>query len=332
MLRQRLAAMEQEIQRLRAASSSTRETQPSTAAVAAESSSSSSLSAPVSAPAPSPATFLPNDLTLQCKPPEVTQPLLNFDGTVHPSSLNLASPTLEVGARQQNDNVNHNGASSQAVQPVEPAPGSTQYPAAILCDLQCQPAGRLQTAAAATSLMTPLRNFLHLFFLQTMMMMTRPTSSFLASHPLMQILWSLRHGRPLLPSKRLLLRNTMSRFFPWMMILLITTPLLDQSSSTLKTQAAATCPGRLRLLHRFLSLNPTLARPLRDATRRALLRSAVGAGSSSGRGRLSSRPPWLNRRLLLTTIRAIDHIMVQRRRSITRRGKSSSSTSTTSRA
>ncbi|KAL4780498.1 bZIP transcription factor HacA [Aspergillus varians] len=136
----------------------------------------------------------------------------------------------------------------------------TQHPAAMLCDLQCQSAGskemevpsRFSTSEPALS--TNLQMTLQLLFLT----MTSTAYSTVI-HPLSQILQSLKTGSPLMFSTQEIYQHF------HLILWLILTPSLSPS----KTSSSRTA-FRIRLLARLLACNPALARPLRDATGRAL--------------------------------------------------------------
>ncbi|KAL4923334.1 transcription factor HAC1 [Aspergillus undulatus] len=136
----------------------------------------------------------------------------------------------------------------------------TQHPAAMLCDLQCQSADSKEMAAPFRFLTseplssTSLRMTLQLLFLT----MTSAAYSTVI-HPLSQILLSLKTGSPLAFSTQEIYQH--SHLILW----LILTP----SLSPLKTSSNPTA-FRIRLLARLLACNPAMARPLRDATGRAL--------------------------------------------------------------
>ncbi|CEL11428.1 Putative BZIP transcription factor HacA [Aspergillus calidoustus] len=137
----------------------------------------------------------------------------------------------------------------------------TQHPAAVLCDLQCQSAdskemevpSRFLTSATPSSSMS-LQMTLQLLFLT----MTSAAYSTVI-HPLTQILQSLKTGSPLAFSTEEIYRH--SHLILW----LILTPSLSPSKTSSNPTAF-----RIRLLARLLACNPAMARPLRDATGRAL--------------------------------------------------------------
>lgn len=181
-----------------------------------------------------------------------------------------------------------------------------QHPAAVLCGLQCPSVDSTQMEAPSPSLTSAsavdltLQMTLRLLFLT----MTSTASSTVIL-PLTQILRSLKTGSPLTFSTA-----EISRHFP-LILWLISTPSLSSPSrpSTRPTVF------RMRLLARLLACNPALARPLRDATGRALQRavsarvspadlSGVEAGAADG---------W-SWEALLTLIWAIDCLQTPGRR------------------
>ncbi len=188
----------------------------------------------------------------------------------------------------------------------EATPDVTQHPAAMLCpsDLQCPSAASKEQESATvvpspsstSSFQLTLATTLQLLFLT----MTSVASSTVTS-PLLRILHSLKTGSPLALSTAEIYQH-----FP-LIHWLISTPSLSPST--------ATGPSfRMRLLTRLLACSPALARPLRDATGRALQR-AVSEQVFSPRGMASATSEggstWTS---LLTMAWAIDSITSQSRR------------------
>ncbi|KAJ5152808.1 Transcriptional activator hacA [Penicillium canariense] len=187
----------------------------------------------------------------------------------------------------------------------EASPDVTQHPAAMLCplDLQCPSAASKESEAApsrssTSSFQLTLATTLQLLFLT----MTSAVFSTVTS-PLLRILHSLKTG-----SRLALSTAEIYQHFP-LIHWLISTPSLSPST-------AATGPVfRMTLLTRLLACSPALARPLRDATGRAL-QLAVSEQIVSPRGTGSvdaaqGRPTWES---LLTMAWAIDRIDAQSRR------------------
>ncbi|KAI2786809.1 Transcriptional activator hacA [Penicillium oxalicum] len=188
----------------------------------------------------------------------------------------------------------------------EASPDVTQHPAAMLCpsDLQCPSVASKESESAPAGLsLSSTSNFqltlattLQLLFL-TMTSVASSTTIF----PLLQILHSLKTGSPLALSTAEIYQH-----FP-LIHWLISTPSLSPSTAT------GPC-FRMRLLTRLLACSPALARPLRDATGRAL-QLAVREQTLNPQGTRSAsseeRPTWTS---LLTMAWAIDSITSQSRR------------------
>lgn len=156
-----------------------------------------------------------------------------------------------------------------------PATDATQHPAAMLCDLQCPSAmgaSRCSTPAPAQAIT-----------MWQLLCLTMTSAAFsTVIHPLSRILRSLKTGSPLAVSST---EEISSRLFP-LIQWLISTPTLSSSTTTTTTTATSNSTSknskppifRMRLLARLLACSPALARPLRDATGRAL-QLAVSEGS-----------------------------------------------------
>ncbi|KAL4891395.1 hypothetical protein BDV59DRAFT_69252 [Aspergillus ambiguus] len=174
----------------------------------------------------------------------------------------------------------------------------TQHPAAMLCDLQCQSRDSKEMEARSPSLTSgqaatlTLQMTLQLLFLT----MTSAASSTVIL-PLTRILQSLKTGSPLNWS-----RAEIYQHFP-LILWLISTPSLSPS----KTSSRPATPFRMKVLARLLACNPALARPLRDATGRALQLAASETISPGGRSTTPAvgegRWTW---EFLLTVVWAID--------------------------
>lgn len=188
----------------------------------------------------------------------------------------------------------------------EATPDVTQHPAAMLCpsDLQCPSAASKELESATVVPSHSSTSSFHLTLATTLQLlfltMTSVASSTVTS-PLLRILHSLKTGSPLALSTAEIYQH-----FP-LIHWLISTPSLSPST--------ATGPSfRMRLLTRLLACSPALARPLRDATGRAL-QLAVREQMISPRGTVSAtsegRPSWMS---LLTMVWAIDSITSQSRR------------------
>ncbi|KAJ5798248.1 uncharacterized protein N7503_007544 [Penicillium pulvis] len=174
------------------------------------------------------------------------------------------------------------------------ASDATQHPAAVLCDLQCPSLAskELEVRSLSSTSMSSLQlqMTLQLLFL-TMTSVAYST----VTHPLSQILHSLKTGLPLAFSTEEIFQH-----FP-LILWLISTPSLSPSK-------ASTRPVfRMKLLTRLLACSPALARPLRDATGRAL-QLAVSEQFSPQTGSADApegRPRWES---LLTMVWAIDRL------------------------
>lgn len=179
----------------------------------------------------------------------------------------------------------------------------TQHPAAVLCDLQCPSLASKEQALfpSSTSPSLNLPMTLQLLFLT----MTSVACSTVI-HPLSQILLSLKTGLPLTFSTEEIYRH-----FP-LILWLISTPSLSSSK--------ASPVFRMRLLTRLLACSPAMARPLRDATGRAL-QQAVSETFSSRRsaGAPEARPSW---ELLLTMAWALDSLSQRHQRNKSGRQRS----------
>ena len=177
-------------------------------------------------------------------------------------------------------------------------PDMTQHPAAMLCDLQCQSAKACQTSTRPTTrpavaIPSYSANLLYLTLISAVYSQLM--------HPLRMIFISLRTGSPLPPS--MMTTPTALHLIRW----LISTPAnltppsptgaTTPTPTTTKIPPATAAPTpeatrtgvpilRLRLLRRLLLSSPSLARPLRAATGRALRLKAGGTTSGTGtRGR-----------------------------------------------
>ncbi|KAJ5345601.1 hypothetical protein N7452_003605 [Penicillium brevicompactum] len=165
----------------------------------------------------------------------------------------------------------------------------TQHPAAVLCDLPC-PSLASKEPVLSPSSTSPTLNLPMMWQLLFLTMTSVACSTVI--HPLSQILLSLKTGLPLTFSTEEIYRH-----FP-LILWLISTPSLSSSK--------ASPVFRMRLLTRLLACSPAMARPLRDATGRAL-QLAVSERFSSRRsaGAPEARPSW---ELLLTMAWALDSL------------------------
>lgn len=185
----------------------------------------------------------------------------------------------------------------------------TQHPAAVLCDLQCPSQASKVLEVPSLSSTSDRRSSLQLQMTLQLLFLTMTSTAYsTVIHPLSQILLSLKTGLPLALSTEEIYQH-----FP-LILWLISTPSLSPSK-------APTRPVfRMRLLTRLLACSPALARPLRDATGRALQLAVseqfspqtVSAGAPEG------RPRWES---LLTLAWAIDSLSQSRqhRRALTKK-------------
>ncbi|KAI9929780.1 hypothetical protein ASPWEDRAFT_529478 [Aspergillus wentii DTO 134E9] len=172
----------------------------------------------------------------------------------------------------------------------------TQHPAAVLCDLQCQSLDSKEQETLSHSLTSAQALSLTLQMTLQLLFLTMTSTAFsTVIHPLSQILQSLKMGSPLKFSTEEIYRH-----FP-LILWLISTPNLSPSKASRRPTVF-----RMRLLARLLACSPALARPLRDATGRAL-QLAVSENFSQGNWSAAegheSRQNWES---LLTLAWAID--------------------------
>ncbi|BDD63839.1 hypothetical protein MAP00_008696 [Monascus purpureus] len=186
----------------------------------------------------------------------LSQQVARLSAEIHGSSSSQVSdsPTLTATLFKQDDDIPlervpfPTPSDSPIIHPSSLAESSdmTQHPAAVLCDLQCQSLDSKEKRAAFQAFNLMLQMTLQLLFL----MMTSTAYSTVI-HPLLQNLHSLKMYSSLTSSTEI--------YQPFPLILsLISTP--KNRPSVLRT----------RLLTRLLACSPALARPLRDATGKAL--------------------------------------------------------------
>jgi len=154
--------------------------------------------------------------------------------------------------------------------PTSSAPSLTQHPAEMLCDLQCQLGAPLPLETPSMTEDDHQRHVAFRFLLTSMLHLLLATMLSTASSmvltPLSQIFVSLKTGRPLPLSTE---DNSMTRLFP-LVTWLISTPITPLMDSTSLDRLTSPPTFRIRMLRRLLICSPPLARPLRDATSRAL--------------------------------------------------------------
>lgn len=175
----------------------------------------------------------------------------------------------------------------------------TQHPAAVLCDLQCPSLASKDLEAPYPSSTSPTNLKLQMTLQLLFLTMTSVACSTVI-HPLSQILLSLKTGLPLTFSTEEIYQH-----FP-LILWLISTPSLSSSKASNRPVF------RMRLLTRLLACSPALARPLRDATGRALQLAVSETFSPQtwSAGASEARPSWES---LLTMAWAIDSLSLSKR-------------------
>ncbi|RHZ68433.1 hypothetical protein CDV55_106238 [Aspergillus turcosus] len=189
------------------------------------------------------------------------------------------------------------------------SPDVTQHPAAVLCDLQCQLADSKDLEPPSLSLTSALALNMTLQMTLQLLFLTMTSAAYsTVIHPLSQILRSLKTGSPLTFSTQEIYQHF------HLILWLISTPSLSPSKASSRPTVF-----RLRLLTRLLACNPALARPLRDATGRAL-QLAVSENVSRGTWSAGDDAGRLNWESLLTLAWAIDRFERMRGRRQIQRG------------
>lgn len=197
----------------------------------------------------------------------------------------------------------------------------TQHPAAVLCDLQCQSKDSKDLPQATPCLsiwtsqpqqQTPPQ-WQRMALLQLLCLTMTSAAYSTVIHPLIQILTSMKAGSPLTFSTEEMYRHL--PLIHW----LISTPSLSSASMASSTHRSV---FRMRVLTRLLACSPALARPLRDATGKALqlaveatLRETRWVGGEV----VETMPSWES---LLTMAWAIDSIQSNRLSVTKSRGRS----------
>jgi len=153
---------------------------------------------------------------------------------------------------------------SPSLKPVDLAESTdlTQHPAEMLCDPQCQSKDS-KDRTALSPFWTP-DQVLNLKLQMTLQLLFLTMTSAACSTvilPLTHLLHSLKTGSPLTFSPEEICQHL--PLIHW----LISTPTLSTSASMVSTPRSV---FRMRLLTRLLACSPALARPLRDATGKAL--------------------------------------------------------------
>ncbi|KKK21009.1 hypothetical protein P175DRAFT_0498876 [Aspergillus ochraceoroseus IBT 24754] len=170
-----------------------------------------------------------------------------------------------------------------------------QHPAAVLCDLQCQsPASKeMETSSPCLTSEQALSMTLQMS-LQLLFLTMTSTAYSTVIHPLSQILHSLKTGSPLMFSTQEIYQHF------HLILWLILTPSLSPSKASSRPTVF-----RTRVLARLLACTPALARPLRDATGRALqlaVRQEFSQGDLSAIGVPGVRWSWESLSTLALTL------------------------------
>ncbi|KAL3461746.1 hypothetical protein BJX64DRAFT_151200 [Aspergillus heterothallicus] len=180
----------------------------------------------------------------------------------------------------------------------------TQHPAAVLCDLQCQSVDSKEMEVPSRFLTSERASSMSLHMTLQLLFLTMTSAAYsTVIHPLSHILQSLKTGSPLAFSTEEIYQH--SHLILW----LILTPTLSPSKTSSNPTAF-----RIRLLARLLACNPAMARPLRDATGRALqlaVRERFSQEGSSVAGVSEGRWSWES---LLTMASAINLLEKPERR------------------
>lgn len=175
---------------------------------------------------------------------------------------------------------------------------AAQHPAAVLCDLQCPSQGsKEQEALCHSTTSNPVANLRLQMTLQLLFQTMTFAAYSAVIHPLSQILQSLKTGSTLMFSTEEIFRH-----FP-LILWLISTPSLSPLKASSRPPVF-----RMRLLARLLACSPALARPLRDATGRALQLAAEDRFSGDFRSAVDGVGGRSNWESLLTLVWAIDHL------------------------
>ena len=238
---------------------------------------------PISTP-PSPtltADLLQHDKAIKQELDEITFSLPSPEDTLDPRS-SFSSPSSSSSRSPSPSHEFNDGSGSSDM---------TQHPAAMLCGLQCQSE---VTSRPPFTLPIPLdetqsRQLLQLYILHTLLapypyqiLLSAVFSSLL--HPLSQLFISLRTGSPL---KSTMMTPMLFHLIQWLISTPVNplgptmTPTTPSSTSTTLPSMAETnstssrlphppLTFRISLLLRLLACSPALARPLKDATDRAL--------------------------------------------------------------
>ena len=282
MLKQRLMAVEQEKfllrQQLAKMAAALHKSSPTSRAVSAAPNTS-----PPRSPGLSAAEVHQIDKNIKQEFEDLSFSLPSPQNTLDPRS-SFSSPTSSPSRSPSPSNMDFHGTANSS--------DMTQHPAAMLCGLQCQSEAvwRLSPSpsSAPDEAQSPLleRQQMHIQHTLTTLHLFLTIHSVVYSsllQPLSQLLTSLRTG---LPMRTLTMTPTLFHLILW----LISTPInplrpmipttssspSTDMTSTIKITSTSSPPQllpsafRISLLRRLLACSPALARPLKDATGRAL--------------------------------------------------------------
>ncbi|QGA21447.1 hypothetical protein EYB26_009158 [Talaromyces marneffei] len=180
----------------------------------------------------------------------------------------------------------------------------TQHPAAVLCDLQCQSKDSKDLPQAIHYSSTWNHHQWQQMALLQLLLLTMTSAAYsTVILPLSQILNSMKAGSPLTFSTEEMYRHL--PLIHW----LISTPTLSSASMTSSTHRSV---FRMRVLTRLLACSPALARPLRDATGKALQLAVEATLRQTVSGNDDVVETTLSWESLLTMAWAIDSIQSNR--------------------
>ena len=172
---------------------------------------------------------------------------------------------------------------SPKVNPTAATPNLTQHPAEMLCDLQCQlGAKRLQWGTTSSSPSAELETlaFLSLFTTLSQVLLANMvlTAYSLVLSPTAAISHSLKTETA--RAERLFPLSLLSTLTPTNLASALAMTTLTTTTRWSRLQCQSTF--QINSLHRLLASSPALARPLRDATGRALRLTSSSDATSTG--------------------------------------------------
>ena len=214
-----------------------------------------------------------------------------------PRSTSITPISLYLHPQQSNFFFQMSTDDSRREGPTATTPNLTQQPAELLCDLQCQLGGqrppwgssrKAESEAVRQRQSWILSMVLLATMSQTLFLIVSSTVTLHLLQPMSQIFNSLMTGAQLRMSDHPRQQEIFSHLILWLISTeaTLTTPLLTTTTSRmplttsdyhlaplpLSALSTRTCSNSSRnnLLRRLLACSPALARPLRDATGRAL--------------------------------------------------------------